>query len=387
MEHRAGAAVPAPGADPARPGHGGERVHDGVRQPGRRLGHRGLLHPRPGDGQAGRLRRLPAQRPGRGRRRRHPQHPVAGRPGRARTRRSYAAAARGSCAAWRPTTATCATSSSPSSAASCGCCRPGSASAPPAAAFRIATQLVDEQLITLDEALDRVTGAQLAQLMFPQFDTGGGADAADAGHGGLPGRGRGGGGLRLGHGGRAGSAAGEPVVLVRRETNPDDLEGMIAANGVLTSRGGKTSATPRWSPAAWARPCVCGAEALDVDVRSRRGSPRRADVVIDEGDVHRPSTARPARCSWARCRWCPRRWCDYLEAGPRRRALADGRTRRPPTWSAPSTGCSPTPTRSAGCGCGPTPTPPRTPPGPAGWARRASGCAAPSTCSSATGGR
>ena len=53
----------------------------------------------------------------------------------------------------RSTTATCATSSSPSSAASCGCCRPGSASAPPAAAFRIATQLVDEGLIDMDEAL------------------------------------------------------------------------------------------------------------------------------------------------------------------------------------------------------------------------------------------
>ena len=74
---------------------------------------------------------------------------------------------------WRrssATTATCATSSSPSSAASSGCCRPGSASAPPAAAFRIAVQLVDEGLIDLDEALRRVTGAQLAQLMFPRFD-------------------------------------------------------------------------------------------------------------------------------------------------------------------------------------------------------------------------
>ena len=84
VEHRAGPAVPAPRADPARPGHRGERVHDGVRQPGRRLGHRGVLHPRPGHRQAGRLRRLPAQRAGRGRRRRHPQHAHPGRPRRAR---------------------------------------------------------------------------------------------------------------------------------------------------------------------------------------------------------------------------------------------------------------------------------------------------------------
>ena len=52
-----------------------------------------------------------------------------------------------------------------------------------AAAFRIAAQLVDEQLITLDEALTRVTGAQLAQLMFPQFDRVRCAHAADQGDG------------------------------------------------------------------------------------------------------------------------------------------------------------------------------------------------------------
>ncbi len=75
-----------------------------------------------------------------------------------------------SCRRSRSTTRTCATSSSRSSAASCGCCRPVSASAPPAAAFRIATQLVDQGLIDMDEAVSRVTGAQLAQLMFPRFD-------------------------------------------------------------------------------------------------------------------------------------------------------------------------------------------------------------------------
>ncbi len=57
-----------------------------------------------------------------------------------------------------------------------------------AAAFRIAAQLVDEQLITLDEALSRVTGAQLAQLMFPQFDRSVAPNAADPGDGGLTGR-------------------------------------------------------------------------------------------------------------------------------------------------------------------------------------------------------
>ena len=77
-------------------------------------------------------------------------------------------------------------------------------------------------------------------------------------------------------------AAGESVVLVRRETNPDDLEGMIAANGVLTSRGGKTSHAAVVAR-GMGRTCVCGAEAIDVDVRTRTA--RVGDVVINEGDV------------------------------------------------------------------------------------------------------
>ena len=55
-------------------------------------------------------------------------------------------------------------------------------------------------------------------------------------------------------------------MLVRRETNPDDLEGMIAATGILTSRGGKTSHAAVVAR-GMGRTCVCGAEALDVDVR------------------------------------------------------------------------------------------------------------------------
>jgi pyruvate, orthophosphate dikinase len=79
------------------------------------------------------------------------------------------------------------------------------------------------------------------------------------------------------------TAAGERVILVRRETNPDDLAGMIAAQGVLTSRGGRTS-----HAAVVARgmgtTCVCGAEELDVDVAGRRlTGPGGVEVV--EGDL------------------------------------------------------------------------------------------------------
>ncbi len=80
LEHRAGGALPPPGADPRRPRHGRQHLLDGVRQRRRRLRHRRRLHPRPGVRRAGHLRRLPAERAGRGRGRRHPQHRAAGRP-------------------------------------------------------------------------------------------------------------------------------------------------------------------------------------------------------------------------------------------------------------------------------------------------------------------
>jgi len=76
---------------------------------------------------------------------------------------------------------------------------------------------------------------------------------------------------------------GEAVVLVRRETNPDDLSGMIAAQGVLTSRGGKTSHAAVVAR-GMGRTCVCGAEALDVDPRQGRFSVRGGPTV-SEGDV------------------------------------------------------------------------------------------------------
>ena len=76
LEHRPRPHLPPPGAHRRRPRHGRQRLLDGLRQPRHGLRHRRRLHPRPGLGRAGRLRRLPAERAGRGRRRRHPQHPA-----------------------------------------------------------------------------------------------------------------------------------------------------------------------------------------------------------------------------------------------------------------------------------------------------------------------
>ena len=79
LEHRPGPALPPPGADPRGPRHGRQRPGDGVRQLRDGLRLRRRLHPRPGQRRPGCLRRLPPERPGRGRRRRHPQHRLPGR--------------------------------------------------------------------------------------------------------------------------------------------------------------------------------------------------------------------------------------------------------------------------------------------------------------------
>ncbi|MFF3731621.1 pyruvate, phosphate dikinase [Streptomyces sp. NPDC002476] len=149
------------------------------------------------------------------------------------------------------------------------------------AAFRIATQLVDQGLIDEAEALQRVNGAQLAQLMFPRFD-----EEADTE---LLGRG-----IAASPGAAVGKAvfdsytavkwsrSGEKVILIRRETNPDDLDGMIAAEGILTSRGGKTSHAAVVAR-GMGKTCVCGAEELEVDTKRRRMTV--GGRVVEEGDV------------------------------------------------------------------------------------------------------
>ncbi|MFC4504852.1 MULTISPECIES: pyruvate, phosphate dikinase [Streptomyces] len=150
------------------------------------------------------------------------------------------------------------------------------------AAFRIATQLVDQGLIDETEALQRVTGAQLAQLMFPRFDEHAKVEKVGRGIAASPGAAV----------GKAvfdsytavkWSRSGEKVILVRRETNPDDLDGMIAAEGILTSRGGKTSHAAVVAR-GMGKTCVCGAEELEVDTKRRRMTVPGGHVV-EEGDV------------------------------------------------------------------------------------------------------
>jgi pyruvate,orthophosphate dikinase len=152
----------------------------------------------------------------------------------------------------------------------------------PEAAFRIAVRMAEEGLIDYDEALDRVTGAQLAQLMFPRFDEKADRELIAKGMNASPG-------AAVGKVVFDSDTAvewadrGDDVILVRKETNPDDLRGMVVAKGILTSRGGKTSHAAVVAR-GMGRTCVCGVEALDVDVENRRMTVRGGPT-LDEGDV------------------------------------------------------------------------------------------------------
>jgi pyruvate,orthophosphate dikinase len=151
------------------------------------------------------------------------------------------------------------------------------------AAFRIAADMVAEKAIDLDEALRRVTGDQLGTLMFPRFDPAGSRHLIARGINASPG-------AAVGRvvfdsaSAVAWAARGDDVILVREETDPDDLPGLIAAKGVLTSRGGRTSHAAVVARGL-GRTCVCGADDLDVDLAAREFTVRSTATTLREGDL------------------------------------------------------------------------------------------------------
>ena len=161
--------------------------------------------------------------------------------------------------------------------------RSGKRTAP--AAVKIAVDMVNEEVLSRDEALQRVDPAQIVQLLLPRFDEAAKEKVGDR----LLGKG-----LNASPGAAVGQAifdpdravaakeAGSPVILVRTETSPDDVHGMLAAKGVLTARGGATS-----HAAVVARsmglPCVAGAETLKIDYARRQM--RAGSVTVAEGDM------------------------------------------------------------------------------------------------------
>src|SRR5262249_46209839 len=128
----------------------------------------------------------------------------------------------------------------------------------------------------------RVTGAGLARLMFPAFDLSADVTRVATGVSASPGAAVG---RAVFDSARAVELAdaGEAVILVPPEANPDDPNGMKTAQGVLTSRGGKTSHAAVVAR-GMGKTCVCGAEELDVDVTARKFT-THAGLTVAEGNV------------------------------------------------------------------------------------------------------
>jgi pyruvate,orthophosphate dikinase len=150
------------------------------------------------------------------------------------------------------------------------------------AAVRIAVEMVKEKLIDWQTAILRVPADQLDQVLAPIFDRAA-LKAAPAIATGLPaGPGAASGKIYF-NAERAVEAAsrGEKVLLVRVETSPEDLRGMIAAEGILTARGGVSSHAALVAR-QMGKVCVCGASALQVDYQAR--TLKVANQVFPEGD-------------------------------------------------------------------------------------------------------
>ncbi len=149
------------------------------------------------------------------------------------------------------------------------------------ARVRTAVEMADQGLLTREEALLRVDPDQLDQLLHPRIDpTFEATPLAD----GLPASPGAASGRVVFDADRAELLArdGEKLILVREETKPEDIHGFFAAQGVLTSRGGKTSHAAVVAR-GMGKPCVAGAGSISVDVRARRA--RIGERVLHEGDV------------------------------------------------------------------------------------------------------
>ncbi len=147
------------------------------------------------------------------------------------------------------------------------------------AALRMAVDMVSERAIKLtrEEALGRITGEHLEQVLHPQFASNG-HKVLVKGLGASPGAAVG----RVymtADDAKAAAERGEAVVLVRSETSPEDVHGMLAAEGILTARGGLVSHAAVVAR-GWGKPAVVGAEALRIGTKSFSVG----DVVVSEGD-------------------------------------------------------------------------------------------------------
>lgn len=154
------------------------------------------------------------------------------------------------------------------------------------AAVKIAVDMVNEGLITKEEAVMRVEPNQIYQLLLPHFDENDKKDAMKRGDFLAKG-------VNASPGAATGKAVfdpdtaeelgkrGEAVILVRAETSPDDVHGMIMAKGILTARGGATSHAAVVARSI-GKPCVTGCEAIKVDMEHRAFTAN--NTLIKEGE-------------------------------------------------------------------------------------------------------
>jgi pyruvate,orthophosphate dikinase len=149
-----------------------------------------------------------------------------------------------------------------------------------AAALKAAVEMVDEGLITREEAVARIDPGQLDQLLHPMLDPSADYEIAAKGLNASPGAASG----KIVFDADAAAERGphEPVLLVRWETTPDDIHGMIAAQGILTAHGGMTSHAAVVAR-GMGKPCVAGCEELQLDLDARRVRIGQHDLA--EGDV------------------------------------------------------------------------------------------------------
>src|SRR3989440_483612 len=148
------------------------------------------------------------------------------------------------------------------------------------AAVKIAVDMVAERLINKKEAVVRVEPRQLEQLLFPRVDPAAKVQPLAKGVPASPGAASGGAVFDADTAVEWGKQ-GKAVILVRVETNPNDVHGMVEAKGILTQTGG-TASHAALVARGMGRPCVVGASAIDVDVRQRKFSAN--GTTIKEGD-------------------------------------------------------------------------------------------------------
>ena len=150
-----------------------------------------------------------------------------------------------------------------------------------AAALKAAVSMVDEGLITREEGVARIDPGSLDQLLHPMIDPHASLDIAAKGLNASPGAAVGG---IVFDADRAEerAKAGEPVILLRWETTPDDIHGMIAAQGIVTVHGGMTSHAAVVAR-GMGKPCVSGAEGVSIDAEAKTA--QIGETMLSEGDV------------------------------------------------------------------------------------------------------